>query len=301
MTAHTRQHPTQPQITKLYTVAGQAGLDHAGVKDELFARYGLKSTKDLSLRQFEQFLVFFEGMARQAQRRPPTTKDDPAHPKCSSRADCERLLRSEWPLIFTQDPDLAGCLVSAFDCFRLTRLSGKAAESILAAVIQTLAKADLRDIRAKLGAYLTGYTNRNERYFLGMVRTARLDRRLKERREAKKGERQRDERAGIDQLAEEIISRARLADQAGEPMKLGEICACDGKGKLWYQPGEGTPMRVIPCPWCEIGRRELAGALGRGQRFDHINWRLVREQTGDRLRRWAAESEDGDGGDTTEA
>ena len=47
MTAQ-RQHPTQPQIAKLYTVAGQAGLDHAGVKDELFARYGIDSTKQLS-------------------------------------------------------------------------------------------------------------------------------------------------------------------------------------------------------------------------------------------------------------
>jgi len=294
MTAQSRQHPTQKQITKLYTVAGQAGLDHAGVKDELFARYGLASTKDLSLRQFQEFLAFVEGMARAAGRKPPTLKDDPAHPKCSSRGDCERLLRSEWPLIFTQDPDLAGLLVSACDYFRLTRLSGKVSQAILAAAIQTLAKADLRDIRAKVGAYLTGYTGKDERYFLGMVRQARHDRRLKERREAKQTERKREERAGIDQVAKEVISRARLADQAGEPMKLGEMCACEGKGKLWYQPGEGTPMRVIPCPWCETGRRELAGALGRGQRFDHINWRLVREQTDDRLRRWAAESEDGE-------
>jgi len=287
MTAQSRQHPTQPQIAKLYTVAGRAGLDHAGVKDELFARYGIDSTKQLSLRQFQEFLAFFEGMARAAGRRPPSIKDDPAHPKCSSRGDCERLLRSEWPLVFSRDPAVAAGLVEAFDCFRLTRLSAKAAESMLAAAMQQLTKADLRDVRKAVAAYLTGYTTKPERYFLAMVRNAKRDRQLKERREAKKGERQREERAGIDQLAKEIV------DRAGEPMKLGDRCACE-KGKLWYQPGEGTPTRVIPCPWCETGRRELAGALERGKRFDHINWRLVREQTDDRLRRWAAESEDGE-------
>ena len=286
MTAQ-RQRPTQPQIAKLYTVAGQAGLDHAGVKDELFARYGLESTKQLSLRQFQEFLAFFKGMARAAGRKPPRSKDDPAHPKCSSRGDCERLLRAEWPLVFTQDPELAGCLVAAFDCFRLTRLSGKAAESILAASIQRLSRADLRDVRKAVAQYLVGHTTKPERYFEAMVRYRKRDRQTEERREAKKGERQREERAGIDQLAKEII------DRAGDPMKLGDRCACE-KGKLWYQPGENTPMRLIPCPWCETGRRELAGSLGRGKRFDHINWRLVREQTEDRLRRWAAESEDGE-------
>jgi len=287
MTAHTRHHPTQPQIAKLYTVAGRAGLDHAGVKDELFARYGLESTKQLSLRQFQEFLAFFEGMARAAGRKPPRSKDDPAHPKCSSRGDCERLLRAEWPLVFTQDPELAGCLVAAFDCFRLTRLSGKAAESILAASIQRLSRADLRDVRKAVAQYLVGHTTKPERYFEAMVRYRKRDRQTEERREAKKGERQREERVGIDQLAKEII------DRAGEPMKLGDRCACE-KGKLWYQPAENAPTRVIPCPWCDVGKRELAGALGRGKRFDHINWRLVREQTDDRLRRWAAESEDGE-------
>ena len=285
MTAQSRQHPNQAQITKLYTVAGKAELDHAGVKDELFARYGLESTKQLSLRQFQEFLVFLEGMARAAGRKAPRLKDDPAHPKCSSRGDCERLLRSEWPLVFTGDEALAGNLVLAMDCWRLTRLSGNASEAILAASIQRIAKADLRDIRAKLPAYLTGYTNRDERYFLGMVRQARRDRQLEERREKKKTERQREDRAGIDQLAKEVI------DRAGEPMKLGDACACDGKGKLWYQPGEHTPTRVIPCPWCDAGKRELARDIGRGKRFDHINWRHVRGQTKDRLRRWAAEAD----------
>ncbi len=290
MTAQSRQHPNQAQITKLYTVAGKAELDHAGVKAELHDRYGLESTKDLSLRQFQEFLVFCEGMARAAGRKAPRTKDDPAHPKCSSRGDCERLLRSEWPLVFTQDEALAAGLVEALDCFRLTRLSARVADSMLAAAIQRLAKADLRDIRAKLGTYLTGYTNRDERYFLGMVRQARRDRQIEERREKKKTERQREDQAAVGQLAKEVI------DRAGEPMRWRGGCACDGKGKLWYQPGEHTPTRVIPCPWCDVGQSELARDIGRGKRLDHINWRHVRSQTGDRLRRWAAESETNDGG-----
>ena len=288
MTAQSRQHPTQPQIAKLYTVAGQAGLDHAGVKDELFARYGIDSTKQLSPRQFQEFLAFFEGMARAAGRKPPTIKDDPAHPKCSSRGDCERLLWSEWPMIFTQDPDLAGCLVAAFDCFRLTRLSGKASEAILSATIQRLSRADLRDVRKAVGQYLVGHTTKPERYLEAMVRYRKRDRQTEERREAKKTERQREDRAGIEQLVKEIINRA------GEPMRFGDRCACDGKGSLFYQREPHANFGTVPCPWCEAGKKDLERGLSRGQRFDHINWRLVREQTEDRLRRWAAESEDGE-------
>jgi len=293
-----RKHPTDAHITRLYTLAAQAGLDHAGVKDELFARYGVDSTRDLSLRQYEQFTAFLEGMtwARCRAGSPNPAIKGPG--KLNSRADCAALLRREWPELFPRDEALAADLVEALDCWRLTRLSGTLGEGIASATIQQVGKADLRDVRRATAAYLTGYTTRNERYFLGMVRGAKRDRLIIERRQQRQAKNDQRKRSEAEGIAQDVIARAgerppvpqALACPAGSAGVSPAVCPyCEGKSRLWYQAAEDAPFVFVPCPWCVTGRRELLAQVQAGKRFDHVNWPLVREQIEERLARRALE------------
>ena len=289
-----RNHPTDAHITRLYTLATKAGLDHAGVKDELFARYGVDSSRDLSLRQYEQFTAFLEGMVRakmrgcgEAKRRGGEEAKGPG--KLNSRADCAGLLQREWPEIFPRDEALAADLVEALDCWRLTRLSGTLGEGIASATIQQVGKADLRDVRRATAAYLTGYTTRNERYFLGMVRGAKRDRLIIERRQQRQAKDAQRKRTDAEGIAQDVIARAGERPSTPRLLDSSTCAACDGKGRVWYQAAEDAPFVFSPCPWCVTGRRELLAQVQAGKRFDHVNWPLVREQIEERLARRALE------------
>ena len=135
----------------------------------------------------------------------------------------------------------------------------------------------------------------------------------RQQRQAKDAKRKGDE---VDGLAQDVIQRAGNhpsvpqalacpAGSAGDPPpvrhSLGDVGSvrhslggggcpyCDSKSKLWYQPTVDAPFAMIPCPWCVGGRRELLAQIAGGKRFDHVNWRLVKEQLGERLRRRALE------------
>jgi len=259
------------------------GLDQAGVHAELLARYGVESTRELSLRQYEQFTSELERTIRMLDRGGARRSPSTPRGNLTKRAACERLLREEWPEIFDRDATLAASLVECLDYFRLTRLSGSMGDGPARAWAQKIQKADQRDLRRTAAIYLERYTSKPERYFLVMLINARRDRMRDERRRQRHDQQAAGQRATVEGMAQDVI------DRAGEPILIGGACACDGKAQLFYQREPHANFGMVPCPWCEAGRCELAGAIGRGQRFDHINWRLVREQLEERAARRALE------------
>jgi len=283
MIAKPQQHPTDRQIVRLYTLASKVRLDQAGVHAELLARYGVESTRELSLRQYEQFTSELERTIRMLDRGGTRRSPSTARGNLTKRAACERLLREEWPEIFDRDATLAASLVECLDCFRLTRLSGSMGDGPARNWAQKIQKAEQRDLRRTAAVYLERYTSKPERYFLVMLINARRDRMRQERRRQRHDQRGEAQRATAEGMAQDVI------DRAGEPILISDACACEGKGRLWYRPAANSPFRFCPCPWCERGRAELIAQIKDGRRFDHVNWPLMREQIEERAERRSLE------------
>jgi hypothetical protein len=273
--------PTADQIKRLYTLATQAGLDHAAVKGELHARYGVDSSKDLSLRQYENFTAFLQGMARAAGRKVGSGFVKPAAPdKLHSLNDCGALLRAEWPEIFERDQELAAELVQVLDCWRLLRGRGAMSKAIAATCIETIRKADFRDVHRTVTTYLTGYTTRNERYFLGILRGEAWRRKREDRKAQRQQADQKHQDTVLDLRVESIIKEA-----GGAPYTYDGKCACEGKGKVWWMDPETDNLRDVPCPWCHEGRRLLRTEMQGGRTYRFAPWTEIKRQIADRERR----------------
>ena len=292
-------HPTPAQITRLYTLAGAAGLGRAGAKDEMFARYGVESSKDLSPRQYENFTTFLEGMgrakSRESKRRGVVGAhgDAPGPEKLHTLADCEALLRNEWPDVYARDQELAAHLVEVVDCWRLCRLSGAMSMAIAATALQVLRKLDLRDVRQAVGAYLTGYTTKPERYLLAMVRNGRRDRTLAERKSNRLEAEEQKQLHAAQHLAAEVVKAAGRPPSCPPVRRsLGEggCPFCDGKARVYYDRGDGV-FTDVPCPWCPAGRQHLVEQITAGKRYDHRNWDAIRDQLEERLAKRAIADE----------
>ena len=53
-------NPTEPQIRRLYAIAKSKGWSHDGVKRMLEMNYKVKSSKDLTLEQYDAVCLFLE-------------------------------------------------------------------------------------------------------------------------------------------------------------------------------------------------------------------------------------------------
>ena len=52
--------PTEPQIRRLYAIAGSRGWTHDGIKRLLESNYRLKTSKDLTMEQYDEVCAFLE-------------------------------------------------------------------------------------------------------------------------------------------------------------------------------------------------------------------------------------------------
>jgi len=273
------------QITRLYTLATAAGLDREGVHAILLRRYGVESSKLLTLRQYEQLTAYLQGSI-DAQQRPPRSSADRVfhHPRVHNREGIAKIFRAEWPALLTRDPKLAADLIEVLDCVRLTRQSATISPRVVVSTIQKMMKPKPRLLAAAAATYLERYTQKDERYFLGILRGERWRERRRQRDEKQEHATAEQRDRQIAAQAQEIITAAGA--RPGDPA-AAEGCVCDS-GKLGYRPDEHAPFRVVPCPWCLEGRQRLARALREGQDLSRVNWRLVRQQTAERLEREAA-------------
>ncbi len=161
--------PTTPQSKRLYTLAHRLGLSHDAVLAEVWERYGVESTLDLTDAQYEQYTRDLELRAegRTAGAAPP--KPGSIHDK----PGCETLLRDLWPELFQSRSQLALAIVDVMDWCRLNRRAGRISTGRLTHLVEATRKFDLTKVAEAVKAYLGGYTHTDERYFLGILR--RLD------------------------------------------------------------------------------------------------------------------------------
>jgi len=166
--------PTQPQIIRLYTLAGAAGLDHAGVHAELWDRYGIESSRHLDKRQYEAFCreLATRGRARATVGQVGNLPAEAAmhYPRVCDRQGCLALLHQAWPQIVAANPILATALAELLDCFRLTRKAGAISPRLLVVLIQKMQKLPLDALTGAAAVYLERYSMRDENYFLGICR-----------------------------------------------------------------------------------------------------------------------------------
>lgn len=264
--------PTNNQIRRLYTLATRAGLDHPGVHTEIFRRYGIESTRDLTDRQYEQFTAFLQGMIR-AQERDPATRAEAAanYPRLTDRAGLERLFREQWPAMASRDPELTKDLVEVLDCARLTRTQATISPRIATAQIQKMQKYHPDVLREAARIYLSHYTTRDERYFFGIVRG---EKRRRRRQAADEKEQQGVDQAKQAQTQEQLD---RVLSAAGPALlPAGQACVCV-QGQLEYRQDEHTAPAMIPCPWCEAGRARWTLAL-RARMSYRVDWARLRGQ-----------------------
>jgi hypothetical protein len=158
--------PTTAQSARLYTLASRAGLDHAGVLAEVFDRYGVETTRELTDRQYEEYTRDLDLRAAGRTAGAAAPKPGAIHDK----AGCEALLRELWPQLFQTRCQLALALVEVMDWCRLNRQHGRVSVGKLTHMIEGARKFDLDIIGEAVRVYLQGYTHTDERYFLGICR-----------------------------------------------------------------------------------------------------------------------------------
>ncbi len=173
-------YPTPAQCGRLYAIAHTAGLDRDGVLSEILARYGKESTSHLTRLEYEEYCRDLQLRAdgRVARQNEPTSSDEYAAMEDArplrNLKDCRALLEATWPELLREPHrrQLAEQIAQCLDYFRLTRLSGVIAANRLRGPLHLMRKADWPSLEAAVKAYLEGHTDKNERYFLGILRNA---------------------------------------------------------------------------------------------------------------------------------
>ncbi len=297
MTAQTkqRQQPTREQIVRLYSLAHHAGLSHDMVKAEIWARYGIESTKELDPRQYEQYTRELELRARV--RSPAVERAAKAamhYPKLHDRKGIDAVLREQWPQLCAGHPKLAADLAEVLDFCRLTRATGTISPRIVEVQIQRWRKLPLNVIAEAAEVYLNRYTSRNERYFAGILRRIMNDRKRAERAAKRKAKAEKKQREAIEREIEQVLLAAGPSPVAGSQRHdLDGQCVCRA-GKLLHRVAGADRHAEIPCPWCHQGiellRRGLA-TRGIADNLRLIRWADVRDEVLERLEE--EEAEDG--------
>lgn len=220
MTQRRTSNPTQRQIARLYTLAGQAGLSHAEVIAQLRDAYGVESTKRLTLPQYEEFVAWIKG------RIGARVSGDARHParegQIWQRAQVARMLDIEWPGL---DGDLRDRLTDVLDDFRLYRSTGRISASVLRQTIQRIARFGPELVGQACDIWLSRYRERDERYFAGICRS--LKRQAK--KQGKQDERQQamaEHRAAaeMEKYGWERVGRL----PTGEPVFYAKTTGCTG-------------------------------------------------------------------------
>jgi len=168
MTTTSTSAPTQRQIARLYTLAGQAGLGHDEVIGQLRAAYGIETTKRLTLLQYEEFCLWIQG--RIGARRIGDGKAPAREGQLWRRAQVANLLDQEWIGPPPLAADLRDRLIDVLDDFRLYRSTGRIGTSILRATIQQIGRHRIEIVAEACEIWLGHYRERNEQYFAGILR-----------------------------------------------------------------------------------------------------------------------------------
>jgi hypothetical protein len=171
--AQTRtSNPSQAQIARLYTLAGKASLDHSAVIAQLRGAYNVESTRQLSLPQYEEFCLWIKGRigARATGEGAPPAREG----QLWQRAQVVRILDEE---LATMVPggvpapaEMREHLADVLDDFRLYRGTGRISAALLRALIQQIRRYHPSIITAACEVWLAHYRERNEAYFLGILR-----------------------------------------------------------------------------------------------------------------------------------
>jgi len=163
-------NPTQRQIARLYTLAGQAELNHDEVIGQLRAAYGIQTTKGLTLLQYEEFCAWLQG--RIGARSMGDAKPPAREGQIWQHAQVAKTLDIEWPGL---GDGVREKLADVLDDFRLYRSSGRIAAGVLRQTIQRIARCGPELVEQACDVWLSRYRERNEAYFLGILRRLRRD------------------------------------------------------------------------------------------------------------------------------
>ena len=166
--------PTQPQIARLYALASRVGLSHQEVLAELARRYGLQSSKDLTAHQYEAFthdLSRFKAAQSDVDIAPATATGRITSVGGFLMALAELSVAGYWFLAATDTDDATAA--ELLECFRKYRpshssLSPMQVKRIVSAWQQP--PYNLVAWREAAGRYLSQHRDKDERYFLGILK-----------------------------------------------------------------------------------------------------------------------------------
>lgn len=175
--------PTPRQISRLYALASRCGYNHVQVKTALHSLYGVSSSKDLTAMQYEQFTADLERELHAAAigRDLPPAEAEPRYGMFASAAHLAEFANSvhtfgrAWAGQMTDDDvTLLSILLDKFRLYRTRdrKLSQKQVDDF----IDAAGKFPLWVFRAAGEIYLSHYTHKPERYFLGIMKNVVRDR-----------------------------------------------------------------------------------------------------------------------------
>jgi hypothetical protein len=177
------RHPTARQIGRLYNLARLCALDHDATKALLQEQYQVASSKDLTMYQYEAFTAELQRHAdtiARGRQLPPAA----AHPRDGMYASAEHLrefaqgvkdFRRAWADDLTDDD--VTVLAVILDKFRLYRSRDrKLSQAQLDEFLTSAGKFQLWVFRRACEIYLSSYTTKPERYFLGIMKNVVRDR-----------------------------------------------------------------------------------------------------------------------------
>jgi len=286
-------HPTKRQIIRLYTLATRAGLDTAGVHGEIFARYGIESSTELSREHYEAYCrdLIIRARAQRARAEHSKADDAAGYPRIHDKAGCERLLYQEWPNLVNGYPELAGPLVEVLDCERLfQRKTGLISPQVLRAEIQRWQKLPLGALNEAVKVWLERYSTKGARYFFAIalrIKREEVMKVMREDREAKKADQERERREAAAAAKERAVDarvEALLAGAGAVPVNVNGGCVCT-RAEVYFKDEGGGGLRLIPCPWCESGIAKWRAAIAGNRSFGRLDWPAIREYVIEALER----------------
>jgi len=176
--------PTTRQIKRLYALAGRAGLTREDVHEQIGIAYSVKSSRDLTRRQYEEYcghLLALAGVRPGGDGKSPEAHRS-AYPLIWKKEHIDELLTQEW---LNCPPALRPDLLIMLDDCRLYRKSRRIAQNKLAKAIQLIKiNAGMADnpergaavLRAALDDWMEKHrVGKNENYFRGIVRNKKRD------------------------------------------------------------------------------------------------------------------------------
>ena len=159
--------PSRRQINRFWSLARNAGLDHAAVHSELDRLYGLSSSRDLTPSQYEEYTLSLlrRGRPEEGLYREGAYSDAES---LASYAETAVRFGRLWRDLDSTDDDLQ-LLILLLNDFRLYRARDRRlSQKQVDAIVERLDRVPLPVFRRAAAVWIEGHRTKNERYFFGI-------------------------------------------------------------------------------------------------------------------------------------